>query len=274
MLRYGVPLIPGMAALLATAYADRVILADMKGLDAVGLYAIAARFAAPVVLAMTAFVTAYSPFLLSLHVEQPALERDLRGRIATFVAVALLGVGLPFAVFGPQLVTVVAPGYDDAVGAISPLVLGTAAYGVSSVFAVPTILQRRTDVGALLTVIMAVANVGLCLLLVPPFGLEGAAVASFAGYALLAVLYLWWGRRVDDAPYEPRRLVIAFAIAAVAGEAWRIDFSSSALTVLLKLAVCAAFLVGLRLAHVIRPEDLGAVREIVERRRRASRGLA
>ena len=107
------------------------------------------------------------------------------------------------------------------------------------------------------------------LLLIPPFGLVGAAIASFAGYALLAVLYWWWGRRLDDAPYEPVHLVVAFALAAVAGEAWRIDLSSGALTLLLKFAVCAAFVIGLRLAHVIRPEDLGAVREIVERRVRA-----
>jgi hypothetical protein len=60
--------------------------------------------------------------------------------------------------------------------------------------------------------------------------------------------------------------VVAFALAAVAGEAWRIDLSSEALTLLLKFAVCAAFLIGLRLTHVIRPEDLGAVREIAERR--------
>jgi O-antigen/teichoic acid export membrane protein len=243
----------------------------MEGLDAVGLYGIAARFAAPVLLVMTAFVTAYSPFLLSLHVDQPELERDLRGRIATFVAVVLLGVGLPFAVFGRELVAIVAPDYNGAVVAISPLVLATAAYGVASVLGVPMLLHRRTDVSAGLTVIMAIANISLCLALIPPFGLEGAAIASFGGYALLAVMYWWWGRRVDDAPYEPTRLVAAFALAAVAGEAWRINLTSGALTLVLKLAVCAAFVVGLRLAHVIRPEDLGAVREIVERRLRTPR---
>ena len=270
MLRYGVPLIPGMAALWATAYADRVLLDRIDGLDAVGLYAIASRFAAPVVLAMTAFVTAYYPFLLSLSLDQGELERELRGRIATFVAVALLGVGLPLAVFGPELISIVAPGYEDSVGAISPLVLATAAYGVASVFGVPTMLHRRTDVSAAVSVIMAIANIGLCLALIPHFGPEGAAVASFGGYALLALLYWLWGRRVDDAPYEPVRLIAAFVIAAVAGEAWRIDLSSGALTLLLKLAVCVGFVVGLRLAHVIRPEDLGAAREIVERRLRTA----
>ena len=89
-------------ALWATAYADRLLLANLENLDAVGLYAIASRFAAPVVLLLTAFVTAYQPFLLALRVDDPALERELRGRIATLAAVALLGAGLPLAVFGPE----------------------------------------------------------------------------------------------------------------------------------------------------------------------------
>jgi O-antigen/teichoic acid export membrane protein len=266
MLRYGLPLIPGLVALWATAYADRLLLANLENLEAVGLYAIASRFAAPIVLLLTAFVTAYQPFLLALRVEDPVLESELRGRIASLTAVALLGAGLPLAVFGPELISIVTPGYDGAAPAISPLVLGTAAYGVASVFLAPLLIHRRTDVSATLTVVMGVSNVALCVLLIPPFGLVGAAIASFAGYALLAVLYWWWGRRLDDAPYEPVHLVVAFALAAVAGEAWRIDLSSEALTLLLKFAVCAAFLIGLRLTHVIRPEDLGAVREIAERR--------
>ena len=82
MLRYGLPLIPGLVALWATAYADRLLLANLEDLEAVGLYAIASRFAAPIVLLLTAFVTAYQPFLLALRVEDPVLESELRGRIA------------------------------------------------------------------------------------------------------------------------------------------------------------------------------------------------
>jgi O-antigen/teichoic acid export membrane protein len=272
MLRYGLPLVPALAGLWATAYADRLLLAGIEDLDAVGVYAIAARFAAPVMLVMTAFVTAYHPFLLSLWSTDPARERELRGRLATLVSIVLLGCGLPLAVFGPQLIDIVTPGYDDAAEAISPLVLGIAAFGLASVLGVPPMLHRRTQVTAVLTVVMGIANVALCLALIPWLGVLGAAIASFGGYALLAFLYWWWGRRVDDAPYEPAGLVVAFALAAVAGEAWRIDVDPLVLTLLLKLAVCLGFVAALRLTRVIQPEDLGAVREIVAARLRPAPG--
>ena len=44
---------------------------------------------------------------------------------------------------------------------------------------------------------------------------------------------------MDDAPYEPVRLLTAFGLAAAAGEAWRIDVDPLALTLLLKLGVSA-----------------------------------
>ena len=216
---------------------------------------------------MTAFVTAYHPFLLSLHVDQPALERELRGRIATFVAVALLGVGLPFAVFGPELVSVVAPGYDGAVKAISPLVLATAAYGVASVVASHAAAPPHRRVGGTVRD-HGDRNIGLCLVLIPPFGWReprrGLRRLRAPGGDVLVV-----GAKGRRRPLRTRPPGAAFGLAAVAGEAWRIDLSSEALTLVLKLAVCVAFVVGLRLAHVIRPEELGAVREIVERRLRA-----
>ena len=269
MLRYGLPLIPGLVALWATAYADRLLLANLEDLEAVGLYAIASRFAAPIVLLLTAFVTAYQPFLLALRVEDPGLESELRGRIASLDGRRPAGRR-------PAVGGLRAGAHLDRHAGLRRRGAGDQpprprhgrlrrGLGVPRAAADPPPHRRlgRPDRrhGRRPTLRSA-------FVLIPPFGLVGAAIASFAGYALLAVLYWWWGRRVDDAPYEPVHLVVAFALAAVAGEAWRIDLSSGALTLLLKFAVCAAFVIGLRLTHVIRPEDLGAVREIVERRLR------
>ncbi len=272
MLRFGLPLLPGLLALWSTAYVDRLLLARMEDLDAVGFYAIGARIAAPVLLLLGAFITAYHPYLLSMRVDQPAEERELRGRIATLLAATLLLAGLPLTVFGPELISVITPGYEPAAAAIGPLALGIAAYGVASVFGVVALIHRRTHIAALLIVVMGVANVALCLALIPPFGLRGAAIASFCAYASLAVMYWYWSRTLEDTQYEPWKLVVAFALAAAAYEAWRIDLDSEAITVLLKLLVCGAFLVALRLAHVVRPADLGATREIVTARLRARSG--
>ena len=193
MLRYGLPLIPGLVALWATAYADRLLLANFKDLDAVGLYAIASRFAAPDRAAADRVRHRLPAVPARPAGRRPgAREASCAAASRRSTAVALLGGRLPLAVFGPELIAIVTPGYDGAAPAISPLVLGTAAYGVASVFLAPLLIHRRTDVSAALTVVMGVANVALCVALIPPFGLVGAAIASFArlraaGSAVLVV---------------------------------------------------------------------------------------
>ncbi len=242
MLRFGLPLIPGLVALWATAYADRLLLADIEDLDAVGLYAIAARFAAPIMLLLTAFVTAYHPFLLRCGSTDAAGERDLRGRMATLVAVALLGAGLPLAVFGPRAHRGSwRPATTTRRWPSARWCSATAAYGVSSVFRRADLLHRRTDVSA-----AAHADHGRRqrrplpradpALRLPRRGARGASAAtaswpcSTGGGAGASTT-----RRTS-----PCRLLVAFALAAAPARPGASTSTPRALTLLLKLARAAA----------------------------------
>ena len=64
---------------MGSCLVDRVLLSRLTNLDDVGRYAGASRLAAVLTLAAVAFTTAYSPFLLALHSEDPVAERELRG---------------------------------------------------------------------------------------------------------------------------------------------------------------------------------------------------
>jgi O-antigen/teichoic acid export membrane protein len=58
-------------------------------------------------------------------------------------------------------------------------------------------------------------NVALNLLLIPPYGMMGAAVATVAAYGVMFVAMTWYAQRVFPVPYQWRRVVTA-AGAAVA----------------------------------------------------------
>jgi O-antigen/teichoic acid export membrane protein len=60
----------------------------------------------------------------------------------------------------------------------------------------------------------AILNVALNLLLIPRYGMEGAAAATVAAYALMFVAMAWWGRRVYPVPYQWRRVGTALAAGA------------------------------------------------------------
>jgi O-antigen/teichoic acid export membrane protein len=64
----------------------------------------------------------------------------------------------------------------------------------------------------------AVANVILCFLLIPGFGMEGAALASFISFTLLLLLYRHYGRTLYGFvfPAETPKLMAAAVVAFVA----------------------------------------------------------
>jgi O-antigen/teichoic acid export membrane protein len=65
----------------------------------------------------------------------------------------------------------------------------------------------------LITGAACVVNVGLNLLLIPPYGMIGAAIATIGAYAVLFVGMSWRAQRVYPVPYQWRRVATAFGAA-------------------------------------------------------------
>ena len=75
MLAYGLPLVPGALSSWALALVDRIILSRLGSLSEVGEYAVANRLALLLLIGMTAFLFALSPFLLATYSEDPSRRR-------------------------------------------------------------------------------------------------------------------------------------------------------------------------------------------------------
>ena len=176
MLRFGLPLVPSALAAWALALVDRIILSRLGSLDQVGQYAIANRLASLLLIGLTAFLFALTPFLLSIYSENPAQEKAARGRTLTYLTFILTFVGLVLTLFARELIDVVAPKFDEAYKAVGPLMLGMIGYGIVSVLTTGFSIARKTGRLALLTVAAAALNIGLNFALIPPWGIVGASV--------------------------------------------------------------------------------------------------
>ena len=75
---------------------------------------------------------------------------------------------------------------------------GFQAFYLSLAFSLPKKPLRQTYIFA----VGAAVNVGLNFLLIPPFGLIGAALATIAAYALIAAGSLLVGRRLYPLPFS------------------------------------------------------------------------
>jgi O-antigen/teichoic acid export membrane protein len=261
MLPYGLPLVPGLLAIWAMAYADRLILARSAGTDDVGLYAIANRVTQPLTLVASAITIAYYPLMLDAARDRPDDERRLRRQVATGSLILGLGISVVLVALAPEIVRVLAPGYEGATESIGPLAVGLSLYVLVSILFGSFLLLRRTALITALTIIAGIGNVLLCIVLVPRLGSLGAALGTAGGYALLAGLSLWFGLRYEPEGHDALGLGKAFAIGiATIGTAGVLTETVDGTRGLLaRLACVAVFGAALMIFRVLTPRHLVAL---------------
>lgn len=255
MLAYGLPLIiPGLS-LWGLSFVDRFLLAGISSLAEVGEYAVANRLAAPVLFLVTAFGTAFSPFIFALYSEDPEAERRLRARVLDLLTLGLLAVSVAIGLFARELITVIAPGFHTAYESVGLLVLGATEYGLTTVVLFGISITRRTSWAAIYSLAAAIVNVALNVVLIPFSGQVGAAIATAAGFALLAVLYYYKSQQLYPTPYNPHRVIRAHLVALPALALGLIPLEPLALALGVKAIAYAAFLIALRLTDAFSTEE-------------------
>jgi O-antigen/teichoic acid export membrane protein len=68
---------------------------------------------------------------------------------------------------------------------------------------------KRTQFNWVITGVAAIVNIALNLILIPPYGIMGAAVATVAAYGVMFLGMTWYAQRVFPVPYQWRRVLTA-----------------------------------------------------------------
>jgi len=221
MLAYGAPLVPVAFIYYVLTYADRQILLRFGMLANVGIYAVAVKLAAPLLIAVTAFQLAWGPsaFATAERPDHPRVfSRVLDFYVAGATALALL-VGL----LAPELVRVFAPRpYGGAAQATGWLALATVAQGAYYIAAIGVNLARKNYWLIVTTGLAAIVTVVLGILLVRPWGVTGVAWATLVGFSLSTIFLYWKSQSLRPFPYRGIACLGLFVLAAamVSATAW------------------------------------------------------
>lgn len=220
LLRFGLPTMPAELSLYALNFVDRVIIARSLGLAEAGLYALAVKFAQAVNVLVRGFQLAWPPLAYSIR-------EDGEARRVYAAVVTWFTTGCTFVVVGMWLLSrwivraLAAPKFFEAFEPIGLLAAGVTLYALYMVLVVILGRTGRTEFNFPATAAALAANVALNLILVPAFGIVGAAVALVASYLVVLALMYGFTQRLFPVPYEWARLArVVFAAAALvaAGE--------------------------------------------------------
>jgi O-antigen/teichoic acid export membrane protein len=217
LLAYGVPLVPTSLAYWVFTTSDRVLLGNLSTLEQVGLYSVAASVINIANIAILALGQGWNPHAIQAYEADQASARVLFSRMFAYILAGfgLLAVGLT--VFADELIGILATSdFAGAAAAVPALAIGMMAYASTQVTAGGISLKARTMYLAAYSWMAAIINVVLNLVLIPPFGMVGAAWATAAAYLSLTVAYALTSHRLWPIEYDVRRAGTTVALTAVA----------------------------------------------------------
>jgi O-antigen/teichoic acid export membrane protein len=268
LLRYALPHVPHGLLTQITSMADRFVLGMFMPLASVGLYQIAGTIAGVIKFYPVAFEAAWMPFAfdsLRRH-DAPALF----ARMGTYAFGVLVLACVAVAGLAAPVMALALPADYTPVAPLVPLIVAGMAVQSLTWFLMTSInVAKQTRVYPAITAVGAVASVGGNLLLVPPFGMWGAAIALLASQALATAVAARFAQRAYRIPYEGMRLAKVLAAGAVTFVAMTsVTLASPLQTIALRVAVALLFPAGLLALRFVEPHELAELRKAIGALRR------
>ncbi len=213
-LAFGLPRVPHAAAQQVIAVGDKFILTFYATLDNVGIYGMAVSFGLTQKLFLSAFESAWAPFYYAT-IRDPDAPKIFRTVTTYAVAVlALLTAGLSAvgrfaaeAMTHGRLLAPDDPRWNDVATVITWTAIGVFLQGFYLLTSIGLNITRRTQYYPVATITAAAANIALNFLLIPRYGIVGAAWANGAAYSVQAALGYVFSQRVYPIAYEWGRIV-------------------------------------------------------------------
>lgn len=198
-LRYGTPMIWNEIAAVAQAMADRYVLLFLLGEEAVGLYSVG--FNVTIIVISLTFTPVYST--LGPVVFQRYADGGNEGARAFLEPVCRWMLRLLFPIIagveataGPLVVLLASHKYQEAALITQLNFAGLAFWNLANMLGLAILLSKKTRLHRNVVVFGTAVNVGLAIVLVKAWGVEGAAVAALVTSVLSAVVLLFVAYRL------------------------------------------------------------------------------
>lgn len=263
MISFGIPYIPSNLATWIMTFADRYFLQFLSTSTALGLYSMGYKFGAVIsILVVTPLTRAWGPFFWSIAKEKN--NKEIYSVVLTYFILIGTSIALGLSVLSEEVLIIMAtPPFYSAYKIVPLIALSYILYGCFTILAVGIALKKKTKYMPLIVGTGAIVNLGLNYLLIPSYGMMGAAVATVISYLLLPIGSYFVSRRFYPIEYEWGRVgkIFIAAVLVYAGSLF-ISTNSAIITVLFKLASLLGFPILLFAFKFFKSEEIQKGKEL------------
>ncbi|MFC1944897.1 oligosaccharide flippase family protein [Chloroflexota bacterium] len=264
MLRFGLPLVPAGISTSVMLLSDRYLLQFLSTSHELGLYSLGCNLGGVIqALLITPFITAWFPFMFDIAKEKNA--RQIYSSVLTyFVLVGMFGV-LVISVLSQDFMRIMAtPAFYDAYKVVPMLVFSRLLTGCYAVFAAGVYLENKTKYMPIIVGASALLNLGMNYLLIPSYGMMGAAAASVLSTLFMVIAMFFVSERLYPIKYDFGRVLKVFLSAILIYIAsLYITNDSAVIEGVLKALTLLTYPALLYLFKFYRPEEIQKGREVL-----------
>ncbi len=246
MLRFGLPLVFASLFIWVLQISDRFLLQRLSSTEELGWYSLAYRFATIMsFLAITPFSTAWGAHCFQIATRDDAQKTF--ATITTFWLLILCVLASGLVILTPFVIKLMADeAFWVAQQAVFPLVCMMVVNGMFTIFDLGINVAKRTQYMAYIVGVGAVMNVGLNVILIPGFGMMGAAYASLASFGAITMITYFVSQKVYFIPFQIARLIkLMMLFLAVTYTSTMFESENMWLDLALRLGLIVVFFVSI-----------------------------
>ncbi|SYZ73048.1 putative Polysaccharide biosynthesis protein [Candidatus Zixiibacteriota bacterium] len=268
MLKFGLPLIPSNISAYIVQASDRYFVNHYDNTTMTGLYSLGYKFGTLINQFVTSpFIQIWGPRRME-YFGKEGYEK-IFARIFTYFCTASLFAGLLISLLSREVIMLMADKSFWSAYKVVPIV--TLAYIVFSFhyhFSVGILMKKATKYMAYVNIANGILNLALNFLLIPPFNVWGAALATLICFIFKATMIFYFSNRFYKIEMEWRRLFMLFGIAfALFFAGYHIDSGSIWLNVLAKTGIGFCFPVLLYIFRFFDNEEIKRLKYIIKYRK-------
>ncbi len=218
LMTFGLPFLPAGIFSMLIEIADRYFLEWLTDLETVGLYSAGYKMGVLMMLVVMGFNMGWQPFFL----KQDKDQKIVFARISTYVLAILGFLWILLHLWVDDIVRLqlggisfYGPAFWSSTGIVSVIALGYWFHGAYVLQMPGMFLQEKSKFLMMIRGVGALINILLNLLLIPLYGAMGAAWATCASFAAMAIMIFIMNRRMFPIQYEWSRIIRIIALMTI-----------------------------------------------------------
>lgn len=216
MASFGAPLIFSSVGMLIYTMSDRYLLKYLASDYHVGIYSLGYKISSVInIVILKSLQLGFLPIAYKIYNKKGA--KEFFAKIQTYIVFIIFIIGIPIGLFSKELIILFSsnPDYNIAYVIVPFLIVTFALLGVRFMLHLGLHFTKKTKYHAFITLVAAIVNILVNLLLIPYIHYWGAAITSIVSALVLVALFYKYSQKFYPVNYEKNRIFILFVLSII-----------------------------------------------------------